>query len=82
MNADLAFYDGNPVLVVSDAGSGCTLHQVLGAKSEAFEGIKSIVTFIETQYDKKVKSIVTDNGTEFVNKPIKGLGIKQRDQVD
>jgi len=82
LNADLAFFDGNPVLIVSDAGSGCTLHEVLGSKSDAAESLKTIVNFIETQYDKKVKNIITDNGGEFVNKSMRDWAAKKGIKLD
>ena len=36
-------------------------------KSEVFSHFQTFVNFVETQFNKKIKTFRTDNGTEFIN---------------
>jgi hypothetical protein len=36
-------------------------------KSEVFSHFQTFKNWVETQYDKKIKTLRTDNGTEFIN---------------
>ncbi|TPX60857.1 DNA-directed DNA polymerase [Chytriomyces confervae] len=67
LNVDLTFVNRTPILMVSDTGSGCTFAKILGRKSDACQGILDIIKLIETQYNHKLKTIVSDGGGEFIN---------------
>ena len=41
---------------------------LLKHKSEVFENVQEFVNLIKNQFDKNVKILRRDNGTEFVNK--------------
>ena len=76
LSADLAFVNDEPVLLVSDTGSGCTIGKVLTEKGEAPQTIVEIVKLLETQYDVVVKKIISDGGGEFVNKRLENWAAK------
>ncbi|TPX47302.1 DNA-directed DNA polymerase [Chytriomyces confervae] len=68
LNLDLTFINGTLILMVSDTGSGCTFAKILEKKSDALQGILDIIKLIETQYNHKLKTIVSDGGGKFINK--------------
>lgn len=80
LSADLAFFNGTPVLVVSDTASGCTLGTILNAKSDTCNELIDIINIIRNRHERTVKTLITDNGKEFVNKNLsawlKSSGIK------
>ena len=40
---------------------------LMKTKGEVFSHFQTFVNFVETQFDKKIKTLRTDNGTEFIN---------------
>jgi IS30 family transposase len=46
-------------------------------KDEVFLHFQTFVNYVETQFDKKIKTLRTDNGTEFVNQKFSNF-LKQK----
>ena len=49
----------------------CVWVYLMKAKSEASQFIKDFCAMVQTQFDTKVKTIRSDNGSEFVSTPMK-----------
>ena len=57
-------------LLAKDGYSNYRLVRFLKTKEETLEKIKDIIIQVKHETGNKVKSVRTDNGTEFVNKPV------------
>jgi hypothetical protein len=60
----------NYFLTVVDHATDYSIVQALKTKDQAPSAIKSTIEWLETQTDRKVKAIRTDNGKEYVNKAL------------
>ncbi|KAJ0555649.1 putative RNA-directed DNA polymerase [Helianthus annuus] len=58
-------------LTVVDDYTRSTWVYLLRYKDEVFENIKHFIELVKTQFEKSVKTIRTDNGTEFTNVALK-----------
>ncbi|KAJ3221771.1 hypothetical protein HDU81_010337, partial [Chytriomyces hyalinus] len=67
LNLDLAFVEGTLILMVSVTGSSCIFANILGKKSDAHQGILDIIKSIETQYNHKLKAILSNGKGEFIS---------------
>ena len=66
--ANFFSYNGFKYYVIFiDDFSRATWIYLMKNKSEVFFHFQNFVNFIETQYNKKIKILRTDNGTEFIN---------------
>lgn len=64
----IATYDGNKYfLIVVDDYSRMRWVFLIKLKSDVCVIIQQFITFVKTQFDKVIRVIKTDNGTEFVN---------------
>jgi hypothetical protein len=68
---DLGFIDGRPYLAITDEFSGCSMIWSLGRKSEAPGLIMQYIEWIKNQFNYKVRRLITDGGTEFINTTLK-----------
>ena len=85
LHMDLAFINQQYVLGILDEFSRKPFIFILNSKSEAPQKVIDLLNFMENQTTHKVKSIHSDNGSEFVNSTIsefcKTKGIKQTTSV-
>ena len=58
-------------VVVKDEASGFRYVTLIAQKSEAANVVKDFVRFLYTRTKKKIQSIRTDNGTEYVNRDLR-----------
>ena len=58
-------------LSIVDDHSHCVVTYLLQEKGEAFQNVKEFITWAETQTERKVKAIRSDNGGEFTSKEFK-----------
>jgi len=61
------------ILVCKDDATGYKILYFLSSKTQAIDCVKSLVEWVYTQKNVKVKALMTDQGTENVNKDIKLL---------
>ena len=64
-------------VIFIDDFSRTTWIYLMKNKSEVFSHFQTFVNFVETQFNKKIKTFRTDNGTEFVNQNFSNF-IKQK----
>lgn len=65
-------YGGNRWFVTFiDDATGMTFVYFMKAKNEVFEKFKIAIYFIETQTNRKVKVLRSDNGREYCNSQMK-----------
>ena len=85
LHMDLAFINQQYILGILDEYSRKPFIYILNSKSETSQKAIDLINFMENQTNHRVKSIHSDNGSEFVNCTIsefcKAKGIKQTTSV-
>ena len=66
-----SFYGASYFLTVLDDATRCVWVYLMKTKSEASQLVQDFCAMVQTQFDTKVKTIRSDNGSEFVSNPMK-----------
>ena len=66
VSIDLGFLDGTPYVCFTDQATKCTYTEVLNKKNDAAKALTQYLSNVKTQFDITVKTMKSDNGTEFL----------------
>ena len=67
------FHTCHCFLTIVDDYSRATWTYFLSSKSQVFEIFKQFICYVHTQFNTTIRCVRTDNGTEFLNKPLTDL---------